>query len=172
MTVGSGRAGKAADGPKGDTPLLAGADLVEGYVAALHAERGLSPYTVRNYRSDLYDLLEWLQRRGVGPLAINRGIFREYLGDLADRRSARASVTRRVSTAHSFYRHLVREGALHRDPLEGVYTFQACTVSPRPHDLPCSECSSRPISGYRRIVASIARVTSSSFGSFGSCRMK
>ena len=120
MTVGSGRAGKAADGPKGDTPLLAGADLVEGYIAALHAERGLSPYTVRNYRSDLDDLLEWLQRRGVGPLAINRGIFREYLGDLADRRSARASVTRRVSTAHSFYRHLVREGALHRDPLEGV----------------------------------------------------
>jgi site-specific recombinase XerD len=100
--------------------LLPGADLVEDYVSALNAERGLSAYTVRNYRSDLHDLLEWLKIRRVGPLAISRVVFREYLGALAGRGSARASVTRRVSTVHSFYRHLVREGALDRDPLEGV----------------------------------------------------
>lgn len=97
-----------------------GAGLVEAYLTALHAERHLSAYTVRNYRSDLYDLLRWLEARDIAPGQISRAVFREYLVTLNTRGTARASVTRKVSTAHSFYRHLAREGTLALDPLLGV----------------------------------------------------
>ncbi|HTE86944.1 MAG TPA: tyrosine recombinase [Dehalococcoidia bacterium] len=94
--------------------------MIEGYLGGLDAERHLSAYTVRNYRTDLYHLLEWLELRRVAPKSITRAVFREYLGLLAARGTARASVTRKVSTIHAFYRHLTREGTLPRDPLEGV----------------------------------------------------
>ncbi len=99
---------------------LPGSALVETYLAALHAERNLSAYTLRNYRSDLHDLLEWLHGRRIPPAEISRAIFRDYLSDLAARGSARASVTRRVSTIHAFYRHLAHEAEIERDLLDGV----------------------------------------------------
>jgi site-specific recombinase XerD len=116
----AGERGLARPGPDAEQALPAGAELVDGYLAALHAERHLSEYTLRNYRSDLFDLMEWLELRKVAPGQISRSVFREYLSALAARGSARASVTRRVSTVHAFYRHLAREQILERDPLEGV----------------------------------------------------
>lgn len=97
-----------------------GAELVDTYLAALQAERGLSPYTLRNYRSDLSDLLTALQEAGIEPLTLTRRDFRAYLARLSEAGVARASVVRRISTAHAFYRYLQREGMLARDPLEGV----------------------------------------------------
>jgi len=100
--------------------LPPGTELVEAYLFALNAERHLSGYTMRNYRTDLQHLLDWLELRRVAPRAITRAVFREYLGNLAALGAARASVTRKVSTIHAFYRHLAHEGLLARDPLEGV----------------------------------------------------
>src|SRR5579875_1927449 len=96
------------------------AGLVDAYLAALQAERSLSQYTLRNYRSDLADLLAWLRARQCSLTQMTRARFREYLAELAARGSARASVIRRVSTIHAFYRFLAREGTLERDLLEGV----------------------------------------------------
>jgi site-specific recombinase XerD len=108
--------------PPAESKQLAppGMELADAYIFALHAERHLSEYTLRNYRSDLQHLFEWLQLNKVSPKAISRPIFREYLGALAAKGTARASVTRKVSTIHALYRHLAREGILERDPLEGV----------------------------------------------------
>lgn len=97
-----------------------GQDLVDLYLAALQAERNLSAYTLRNYRSDLGSLLAALQAAGCDPLRLTRQDFRAYLAKMSDAGTARASVARRVSTCHSFYRYLAREGMLKGDPLEGV----------------------------------------------------
>jgi site-specific recombinase XerD len=99
---------------------LPGTSLVEEYLLALHAERHLSDYTLRNYRSDLFHLLQWLRLHRTEPLVITRSIFREYLGVLTAGGVARASITRKVSTIHALYRYLAREGTIERDLLEGV----------------------------------------------------
>lgn len=95
-------------------------ELVEAYVRYLLAERNLSPYTLRNYRNDLSDFNRFLESQEVDPLEVDRHTFRRYLARLHEMGMATASVSRKVSTIHTFYRFLVREGRLPRDPLMGV----------------------------------------------------
>ncbi len=96
-------------------------DLLEVYVRYLTAERNLSTYTLRNYRSDLCDFGKYLDtEEGLKPLDVDRKSFRRYLARLHASNLASASVSRKVSTIHTFYRFLVREGKLDRDPLMGV----------------------------------------------------
>ncbi len=93
-------------------------ELLEAYERFLVAERNLSPYTLRNYRTDLADFVHFMaEAEKADPLAINRQSFRRYLGDLLDRRVAPASVSRKVSTIKGFFRFLHREGKLPANPL-------------------------------------------------------
>jgi integrase/recombinase XerC len=94
--------------------------LLERYLAVLAAERNLSRFTVRNYASDLHHLFAWLQERDIEPLAITRILFRGYLASLMDAGTAQGSITRRVSTARSFYRWLRLTKAMDDDPLANV----------------------------------------------------
>lgn len=94
--------------------------FLEAYLRELRAVGNRSPYTVRNYRSDIGHFLAWCEERGYEPLSIDRPRFREYLGELREAGAAPASLTRRTSTIHGFYRYLEREGATERDLLYGV----------------------------------------------------
>lgn len=93
-------------------------ELLAAYERFLVAERNLSPYTLRNYRTDLADFVRFMADvEGTDPLAVNRQSFRRYLGDLLTRGVAQASVSRKVSTIKGFFRFLTREGKLPANPL-------------------------------------------------------
>lgn len=96
-------------------------DLVEAYIRYLRAERSLSPFTLRNYRTDLSQFFRYLrQQEGSAPLAVDRQAFRRYLAWLRQAGMATASIGRRVSTVRSFYKWIERSGRLAGDPLLGV----------------------------------------------------
>jgi site-specific recombinase XerD len=95
-------------------------ELEERYFRFLAAERNLSRFTLRNYRSDLEHLMSWLEHEGIVPLAITRLQFRAYLATMIEAGTARGSIVRRTSTARSFYRWLRREGIMQDDPLANV----------------------------------------------------
>jgi len=94
--------------------------LLERYLAVLQAERNLSRFTVRNYATDLRHLFDWLDERNTDPLAITRQVFRGYLASMIDDGVAQGSISRRVSTARSFYKWLRLVGVLADDPLANV----------------------------------------------------
>ena len=95
--------------------------LLEAYARYLIAEKNLSPFTLRNYRSDLRDFARYMeQQEGVTPLEVDRQSFRRYLASARDSGIVTASLTRKVSTIRNFYRFLVREGHLESNPLAGV----------------------------------------------------
>jgi site-specific recombinase XerD len=96
------------------------AALLDAYLRRFQAERNPSPYTLRNYRTDLEHFFRWLASVGVAPLALDRRTFRQYLAALEAEGTARGSVARKVSTIHGFYRRLAEDGVLARDPLHGV----------------------------------------------------
>ncbi len=91
--------------------------MIDLYLRHLEAE-GLSPYTLRNYRSDIEDCLGWLSGRGTEPLALDRPTLREYLTHLNG--MSPASLRRKLSTIRRFYRWLAAEGYIDSDPLRGV----------------------------------------------------
>jgi site-specific recombinase XerD len=110
-----GQAGAVA--AKDATPSF---PLIERYLKRLQAERNLSALTLRNYRTDLEHFFVWLNAEDIEPVAIDRRGFRRYLASLDATGMARASIARKVSTIHTFYRRLVDDGALDADPLHGV----------------------------------------------------
>ncbi|HEU4759123.1 MAG TPA: site-specific integrase, partial [Dehalococcoidia bacterium] len=59
-------------------------ELLAAYVRYLTAERNLSPYTLRNYRSDLLEFGRYLDDEGLGPLDADRQAFRRYLARLRE----------------------------------------------------------------------------------------
>ena len=96
-------------------------ELIEAYVRYLSAERNLSSYTLRNYRTDLSDFGRYLREvEGASPLEVDRHSFRRYLARLRQQGMASASISRKVSTVRGFYRYLRREGKMPADPLAGV----------------------------------------------------
>jgi len=113
---------------------------VERFVDYLEAEKHASRYTVRNYKSDLVGNLQhgsekgffqFLDSRGIASLeAVDKRVMRDYLGYLVDQRVAKVSLARKLSAIRSFYRYLLRERIIERNPTE-------LTVSPKlDHHLP------------------------------------
>lgn len=103
-----------------DTETARPEPLIVAYINALAAEHRRSALTLRNYASDLAAFAWYMQEQDRELLQVDRLLFRSYLATLAERGIARASVARKVSTIHTFYRHLVHTDLLPRDPLLGV----------------------------------------------------
>lgn len=104
--------------------------FLEAYLRELRAVGNRSAYTIRNYRSDIGHYLAWCDERSADPMVITRATFRSYLGELRERGIVAASITRRTSTIHGFYRYLLREGATAKDLLYGI------ALPKRPQRLP------------------------------------
>lgn len=100
-------------------------DQVEEYLAALRAERGLSPATVVAYRRDLASYLAHLGTRPPGPEAVST-----FLAEQHGRGLAPTTVARRLAAVRGFHRFLVSEGLAGSDPTRLVEGPQ------RPRSLP------------------------------------
>ncbi len=92
--------------------------LLDRFATHLAAERGLAALTVRNYRTDLQPLFEYMQGRRVSDLrTLDRYGLRSYLAWLVDLGYARSSVVRKLSALRSFLRWLLSEKLIDKDPL-------------------------------------------------------
>ena len=105
-------------------------EVFDRYLNYLNAERNVSPYTIRNYTSDLVGnyqrgtakgFFQFLKLEKINALnQVDRHVMRGYLAYLAEQGIVRASISRKLSAIRSFFRYLVREGILDNNPLEQV----------------------------------------------------
>jgi tyrosine recombinase XerC len=103
-------------------------EVFDRYIKHLEAERNASPYTIRNYTSDLVGnykrgsqkgFFQFLKLKQIGTLdEVDKNVLREYLAYLMQQSITKASIIRKLSAIRSFYRYLVREGILASNPLE------------------------------------------------------
>jgi site-specific recombinase XerD len=94
--------------------------LLARYLEVLDGERNLSRFTLRNYCTDLHHYFAYLEEHNIELLAVTRVFFRGYLASMQQAGVAQGSVSRRVSTAKSFYRWLRLTGVMRDDPLAAV----------------------------------------------------
>src|SRR5262245_33124574 len=106
-------------------------DVVVEYLGALQAERGAARNTLDAYRRDLTDFTQFLSdhRQSLGRARPDDIVG--YLERLRARGLRPASVARHVSALRGLYRHLVREGALRRDPTEHLESPRRPRALPR-----------------------------------------
>ena len=93
-------------------------EIYNRYVNYLVAERNVSPYTVRNYTTDLLGFFNFLKtKRGDSLKEVDRHVLRGYLSHLMDEGRAKASIARKLSAIRSFYRYLLRERVVPASPV-------------------------------------------------------
>ena len=87
------------------------------YIHYLITERNYSPHTISNYARDLGYLINFLKGK-----KLDRAAAREFLLQLEKKRYARRSIARKLSSARSFIRYLVREKEIKANPFEHLLT--------------------------------------------------
>ena len=96
-------------------------ELLGRFLTYLQAARNASPYTIKNYATDIGQFLSYCQARRVdSPEQINRSLLRSYLAELNEAGYVKASISRRVAELRSFGDFLVREQILERNPFRTI----------------------------------------------------
>jgi len=94
-------------------------DPLTAFLRYLSLERNASPHTLRSYRGDLEEFRGFLGRtRRLDE--VDGRVVRAYLAHLHARGLEPASVARKLAALRSWFRFLVRRGALGRNPAREV----------------------------------------------------
>lgn len=84
---------------------------VDDFAAYLAAERGFSPHTVRSYRSDLVQLIDFATARGAtGADDLDLELLRDWLWRASQDGLAKSTLARRAAAARSLTAWLARTG--------------------------------------------------------------
>jgi integrase/recombinase XerC len=94
------------------------------YLRHLGLEKNASALTVKSYREDLTQALEFFRGRLGGrsaePSQLSTRLLRAYLAWLHEQGYAKTTVARRVSAVRSWCRFMCRQGTLEANPADGL----------------------------------------------------
>ena len=96
---------------------------VHRFLQHLATDRGASAYTIRNYRQTLIEFDRWHREERQQPPVwdkLQRDDFRGYLRFLGRQHLSRAAVQLRFSALRTFYKFLIRDGAVAHTPIKSL----------------------------------------------------
>lgn len=85
-------------------------------------ERGVSPRTLVSYQTDLRAYLQWATERKKDPLRISHDDLTDYLWSRKSQGVQATSLARYMASLRAFYRFLLAEGHLLKDPAAFLQT--------------------------------------------------
>ena len=87
----------------------------ERFLNYLKAEKNYSVNTLTNYRHDLQEFYRLLGQRS--PASVTKDIVRSYLAEMNARGLSKRTISRRMAALRTYFRFLVREGYVEKNPL-------------------------------------------------------
>ena len=90
--------------------------VIEAFLDSLWVEYGLSENTLRAYRNDLLGLSRWLSRTETSITDAHQDHVLDYLSYRVQQGSRPRTSARLLSSIRRFYRYLVRQGTVQKDP--------------------------------------------------------
>lgn len=76
-----------------------------------------SPHTLRAYKRDLLDFYKFIQEMNLDYKSVTRSNLRSFLFKLKDKNLTKKTISRKISGVRSFYRFLLKEGYINKNPL-------------------------------------------------------
>ena len=99
-------------------------DLVREYLSYLRVEKGLAKNSVESYAGDLARLIAWADGAKLNVIELNRKDLRGFIADLSRESLSPTSIRRIVSAVRGFYKFLMIDGHLQKNPAEDLSTPQ------------------------------------------------
>jgi integrase/recombinase XerD len=89
----------------------------------LTLEQGSSPLTLEAYRRDVERLVDYIRLKGAAsPIDITSRLLREFVYHLKDLGLSPSSIRRNISAVRTYFRFLLSDGVVARDPSERLET--------------------------------------------------
>ncbi len=95
-------------------------DFVREYLLYLQVEKGLAKNSLESYERDLRKLKNWAEKNSFDLLKLTRKDLREWLIDLAGENLSENSKRRMVSALRGFYKFLMFDGHISKNPAEDL----------------------------------------------------
>ncbi len=105
-------------------------DLVREYLLYLQVEKGLALNSVESYGRDLGKLKVWSEKNKLDIVNLDRKDLREWLIDLAGSKLSENSKRRLISALRGFYKFLMFDGHIKKNPAEDLISPQKGTYLP------------------------------------------
>ena len=93
---------------------------VNKFLIYLKVEKNYSKHTLINYSHDLKDFYAFLSGRPLGDLDVV--FLRKYLVVLKEKNLSKRSVARKMAAFRTFFKFLIREGYLKKNPMSALRT--------------------------------------------------
>lgn len=94
---------------------------IDQFIRHLEFERRLSPLTCKHYRRDLDALLAWCEQQDIERWdTLDSEHIRTYTGAAFRKGLSARSLQRRLSASRTFFRYLLREKHVSRNPVDSV----------------------------------------------------
>ncbi len=106
-------------------------EYIRRFIAYLKVEKGLAPNSLEAYRNDLSKLDSFANEHEKDLLSIERTDLIELLIELKDSNASDATLSRCMSVIKGFFKFLLMEGYLQRDPSSLIETRKAWQTLPR-----------------------------------------
>jgi len=95
-------------------------DYIREYLLYLQVEKGLAKNSLESYERDLARLRNWAEMNNFDLLELTRKDLREWLIDLASEKLSENSKRRMVSALRGFYKFLMFDGHIKKNPAEDL----------------------------------------------------
>jgi integrase/recombinase XerC len=99
-------------------------EALADFLRHLGLEKNASAHTVKSYREDLTQAVDFFRARqggqAVGPTTLTTRLLRAWLAWLHEQGYARSTVARRLAAVRSWCRFLCRQGTLAQNPAAGL----------------------------------------------------
>ena len=106
-------------------------NFVREYLSYCRAEKGLAANSVESYAHDLARLSGWAEKNELDLLTLTRSDLREWLIDLGAVELSENSKRRLISTIRGFFKFLMFEGHVEKNPAEDLASPQKGIYLPR-----------------------------------------
>lgn len=95
-------------------------ELLQSFTLFLSTEKNYSEHTVSAYVKDVTDFCVFLELEEISVATVNYQAVRLYFTHLYEKRLARNTVARLISSLRSFYQFLLREKHVKENPFHGL----------------------------------------------------
>ena len=96
-------------------------ELVESFLNYLIVECGLSENTIKSYKSDLRNFSNYLKNKGIKRFHdLRANMIVNYIEKEKQRGLSENSISRSLVTAKMFYKYMITEGKISRNPMSSI----------------------------------------------------